>query len=72
MLEKSSVEQFNPLCAKSGSLMAGGSREQAMLPSGEYRGFARLQKLRHNYILMYDSRVWRCSCSSIPIEIGND
>jgi hypothetical protein len=52
--------------------MAGGSREQAMLPSGEYRGFARLQKLRHNYILMYDSRVWRCSCSSIPIEIGND
>jgi len=52
--------------------MAGGSPEQAMLPSGEYGGLTRLQKLRHNYILMYDSRVWGCSCSSIDIELEND
>jgi hypothetical protein len=51
--------------------MAGGSREQAMLPSGEYRSFIRLQKLRRKCILMYDSRVWRRSCSSIDIELEN-
>ncbi len=43
-----------------------------MLLSGEHRGFTRLQKLRHNYILMYDSRVWGCSCSSITTELEND
>ena len=37
--------------------MAGGSREQAMLLSGGHRGFTCVQKLRRNYILMYDSRV---------------
>ena len=52
--------------------MAGGSCEQAVLLSGEHRGFTCVQKLRRNYILMYDSRGWRCSCSSIDVELEND
>jgi hypothetical protein len=47
--------------------MAGGSGE-----SDEYRGLTCVQKLRRNYILMYDSRVWRCSCGSVDIDLEND